>query len=553
VSLLARVGGLLAAAALLTPALPQQAGASQPTFQVRQAAQVKVLVGPARASSTHAYLQRLVADPAPGPARSTWQVSYTGFTPQAQAAFQAAVDIWSRLIASPVPIKVDASFASLDPGVLGSAGAANWYKRTGLGDGVSWYPGALADALSGSDVGGTDIDAQFSNTYGFYFGIDGATPSGQIDFESVVLHELGHGLGFAGFADDAGSTGSFDASGRFDAFTYDAPIGGSRLLSYPDPSAALATALTSGSVYWGGPAGVASNGGVRPRLYAPGSWQVGSSYSHLDEATYPANTANSLMTYAIGPGESIHSPGPIVIGMLNDLGYQAAIPAVTSTQSPEASALSDTSAPLLTVATTAAFSLATTTGVSFSAVDAGSGVASYLVRVRRAPYNGLFGAYGATATTTADRYVTAAPRGWTTCLSIAARDGSGNTTRWSLDRCTTVPLDDRSLAATSAYRRLTASAAWAGTYSRVAKAGQYVRLSSAVGRRVVLVATTCSTCGSVRVTLGSAAKTVTLATATTHWRALIVIDFDAVRSGPLTVTSTSARPVYVDGVGVARA
>ena len=37
-------------------------------------------------------------------------VTYTGFTDEATAAFQYAVDIWNSLIRTPVPIRIDASF-----------------------------------------------------------------------------------------------------------------------------------------------------------------------------------------------------------------------------------------------------------------------------------------------------------------------------------------------------------------------------------------------------------------------------------------------------------
>ena len=52
---------------------------------------------------------------------ATFEVEYVGFTPEAEEAFQAAVDIWAGLINSPVPIRVRASWESLESGVLGSA------------------------------------------------------------------------------------------------------------------------------------------------------------------------------------------------------------------------------------------------------------------------------------------------------------------------------------------------------------------------------------------------------------------------------------------------
>jgi hypothetical protein len=286
----------------------------------------------------------LVAAPPAGPARSTWEVTYSGFDaasnaagPQAQVAFQAAVDIWSRVVTSTVPIRVDASFAHLPPYVLGSAGSSAEYPN--VGDGVSFYSSALADAISGTDQAqlyagapSSDITAQFSSdpTAGFYFGTDGAPPADKTDFETVVLHELGHGLGFAGsMTVDGSGNGSYgdQLPERFDRFAYDAAADGSLLVSRASPSASLADALQSGSVFWGGAAAVAAAGGSRPRLYAPSTWEPGSSFSHLDEGTYGVSDANSLMTPMLSAQESVHSPGPLALAMLTDEGWQASVPA----------------------------------------------------------------------------------------------------------------------------------------------------------------------------------------------------------------------------------
>ena len=48
-------------------------------------------------------------------ATSTINVTYHGFTTQAKAAFQKAVDIWSANIVSAVPIEVDATWSALPP------------------------------------------------------------------------------------------------------------------------------------------------------------------------------------------------------------------------------------------------------------------------------------------------------------------------------------------------------------------------------------------------------------------------------------------------------
>lgn len=59
-------------------------------------------------------------------------------------------------------------------------------------------------------------------------------------------------------------------------------------------------------------------------------------YSHLNEATFTAGNANSLMTPMLGAGEAIHDPGGIVRGMFNDMGFDAQIlsPASIATVEP---------------------------------------------------------------------------------------------------------------------------------------------------------------------------------------------------------------------------
>ena len=266
---------------------------------------------------------------------ATINVTYTGFSaaPQAQAAFAYAVSIWAGLVSSPVPIEVSADFTALDPSELGSAGATLYYTDTPNAIPGTFYGDPLADRIAGANQapGSFDITAQFNSNASWYFGTDGNTPPGQFDFVSVVLHELGHGLGFAGFAFESGGVGEIGAGGVpsiFDLFTVDE--NGAALFGFPNPSTALGALLThpfnplnptGPGVYWGGAQGVLANGGQPPRLYTPSTWEDGSSYSHFEEDLFPEGNANSLMTYQLAAAEAIHSPGPIVIGMFDDIGW----------------------------------------------------------------------------------------------------------------------------------------------------------------------------------------------------------------------------------------
>ena len=159
----------------------------------------------------------------------------------------------------------------------------------------------------------------------WYFGVDGRPPAGHIDFVSVVLHEIGHGLGISGAGRVTSGEGTVRYSTRpyaYDRFTVDGTMDFSPLLAYPDFSSELGTVLQSGSggVLYGGASAITANGGEPPSLYAPDPWTGGSSYSHLDEQTYDGTT-DALMTPILGTMEANHVVGPVSCGLLEDMGW----------------------------------------------------------------------------------------------------------------------------------------------------------------------------------------------------------------------------------------
>ena len=139
---------------------------------------------------------------APEVVTAKFEVTYNGFSPEAKSAFQAAVNVWAVSLTSSVPIKVSANWTPLGAGILGQAGPETFLRDFGGAPRPStWYPIALANKLAGSDLrpGQPDITAEFNSTFGnWYYGTDADTPADQYDLMSVVLHEIGHGLGFVG-------------------------------------------------------------------------------------------------------------------------------------------------------------------------------------------------------------------------------------------------------------------------------------------------------------------------------------------------------------------
>ncbi len=127
--------------------------------------------------------------------------------------FQTAAAIWGAILPSTVEIRVNSNFNPLTcdatSAVLGGANTVtNASDFAGAEVANTWYSIALANRLAGSDLfpAGNDINAQFNSTLDggtclggttWYYGIDGNEGS-QVELLPVVIHELGHGLGFAG-------------------------------------------------------------------------------------------------------------------------------------------------------------------------------------------------------------------------------------------------------------------------------------------------------------------------------------------------------------------
>lgn len=181
--------------------------------------------------------------------------------------FQTAANIWGSILPSAVEIQVNAQFnpqtCSATSGVLGSAGPVSvWRDFAGAPIAAHWYHVALANKLFGDTLNSTayEINATFNSSLGtptclpagWYLGVDG-NEGGAIELLPVVLHELGHGLGFS--TTTSGSSGNYLSSfpSVYDRFLYDATTG--RHWDDPAQSAAnrQASAISCGKLAWDGP------------------------------------------------------------------------------------------------------------------------------------------------------------------------------------------------------------------------------------------------------------------------------------------------------------
>jgi Fibronectin type III domain len=222
----------------------------------------------------------------------------------------------------------------------------------------------------------------------------------------------------------------------------------------------------------------------------------------------------------------------------------------------QASAVPDSAPPTTAMtAPTGHFQLASTITARWSGSDTGSGVASFDVQLRSARWNGAFGPWAPFATgTTATSAALSGTRGTEYCFRVRATDVLGNASAWSTPRCTSVPLDDRSLAASAGWSRLSNTSAYGGTISRTTTGGATLSITGVRGDRLAVVVTTCPTCGKLGVLLGGTLwKSISLVSATTHTKVIRLPGTFSLRTTSVGLKNlTAGKPVYVDGLGVSR-
>ena len=255
-------------------------------------------------------------------------------------AFRHAAFIWSTRLNSSIEISVDAQmdpqFCTAAGAVLGSAApmtAARDFPANPPPRPNTLYPIALANSMAKLDLvpGTSDIRATFNSDFGkvgcgsadgsaaFYYGLDGNAGS-KIDFVSVVLHELGHGLGFLTFMN---VTTGVKNGGRDDIFmrqleNHSAPAPQPKdLPSMTD--AQRQAAVVSGDLRWVG-SSASSEASCNltmgaTLMYAPNPVAVGSSVSHWDVSATPNELMEPRYTGAN------HDPG-LALELLEDIGWK---------------------------------------------------------------------------------------------------------------------------------------------------------------------------------------------------------------------------------------
>lgn len=182
--------------------------------------------------------------------------------------FQHAANIWGALLPSTVTIIVRAQFdpqtCTATSAVLGSAGATEVFRDfAGAPLASTWYCVALANRLFGADLSPAnfDINATFNSNLngaptclggvGWYLGYDGLEGT-NIELLPVVLHELGHGLGFQTFVNrtTGAELGTPPFPDRYERYIRDNGLG--QTWDTMTPAQRVASAIGN-NIVWSGP------------------------------------------------------------------------------------------------------------------------------------------------------------------------------------------------------------------------------------------------------------------------------------------------------------
>jgi hypothetical protein len=243
------------------------------------------------------------------------------WTPEQMSDVGASIATWQSGIGNTAgrQITMHAFWSNMAGNTLGGSAShryANGSTAWQMGEYVWKNGGDIGPFSYGFDtIIRYDIDAA-GVSGGWNFGSDAAAGN-QIDFRSVVTHEIGHSLGWSAtysyISDIWGDLGSTTGLTAWDENLVDSAGNRPEVNGYGTPG--NFNELDS-PVYFDGANAVAVYGSAVP-IYAPGPFQVGSSLAHIDEGTF----GTMLMTPSFAIGQTMREVSDLEWAIMEDMGW----------------------------------------------------------------------------------------------------------------------------------------------------------------------------------------------------------------------------------------
>ena len=269
------------------------------------------------------------------PEATSWDVVYRdvlnatgrGFDdPTLGAARRAVVDralaylayMLDELVVATVDLEFEESLNDPTSPTLASAGAL-YPVNHGFANGA-----VFVKVTTGTDLLPSVPDALVRVNFGHaYHTGEGPPPADEVDFESVLVHEIGHALGVATLMNAAGeSLLSGSTTGVFTGWDRELETGNQEPLFGSAPTfigSASWLVGTNGGLRFTGPRATTSHG-ASPAVHAPAMFQMGESLSHFEASV----GAGVVLQPSIAPGVVRRRFSDVEIATFRDLGYSRA-------------------------------------------------------------------------------------------------------------------------------------------------------------------------------------------------------------------------------------
>ncbi len=200
---------------------------------------------------------------------------------------KSSIDYWEKLLApnyaigaKQSKITIDIQFKDISSTTVATANtnyvSLGLQKQESNGLYYNYATASMATLLHGQNVTETHITIEVNDNYTFYFGED-PSAADRYDFHTVLMHEITHGMGFAAYKFQVLSKGNITTN-----YFYDTPYDNLIIEGLKGASLTLGSVVTLGKTDYA--------------IFNPEDGAPGSSFSHIDETSYPHSLMNPSFT-----------------------------------------------------------------------------------------------------------------------------------------------------------------------------------------------------------------------------------------------------------------